>query len=331
MRAPAGDVARGRRELRLRAAGPLEQRLGVADEHERGIGQADAAAGALEQRHARLALEHRQLLGDGGRRELQRVGDRGDRAARLQLVQQAQAAARSAFVRNATDSSQEIKVASARFVVHHRPMPSPGALLCLASAAAFGAMGIFGKLAYEEGANVGTLLAARFVLAAALFWLVAALHARRERPARAAAPRRRDRPRARRRRLQRPGGRLLRGARAPRRLAALAARLHVPRDRGGDRDRDRARAGEPADRRHPGARLDRARPRPGGRGRRRARPARDGAGPRGRGRLQRLHPQLRGHRRADRPARPRHARLHRRGDDPDARRHRRRRSSTRAA
>jgi drug/metabolite transporter (DMT)-like permease len=36
-------------------------------------------------------------------------------------------------------------------------------------------MGIFGKLAYEEGANVGTLLAARFVLAAALFWLVAAL------------------------------------------------------------------------------------------------------------------------------------------------------------
>ena len=54
-------------------------------------------------------------------------------------------------------------------------MPSPGALLCLASAAAFGAMGIFGKLAYEEGANVGTLLAARFVLAAALFWLVAAL------------------------------------------------------------------------------------------------------------------------------------------------------------
>lgn len=53
-------------------------------------------------------------------------------------------------------------------------MPSPGALLCLASAAAFGAMGIFGKLAYEEGANVGTLLAARFVLAAALFWLIAA-------------------------------------------------------------------------------------------------------------------------------------------------------------
>ena len=49
-------------------------------------------------------------------------------------------------------------------------MRSSGPLLCLASAAAFGAMGIFGKLAYEQGASVGTLLATRFVLAAALFW-----------------------------------------------------------------------------------------------------------------------------------------------------------------
>ena len=48
----------------------------------------------------------------------------------------------------------------------------PGSLLCLASAAAFGSMAIFGKLAYEEGATVGTLLATRFVLAAALFWLL---------------------------------------------------------------------------------------------------------------------------------------------------------------
>jgi drug/metabolite transporter (DMT)-like permease len=51
-------------------------------------------------------------------------------------------------------------------------MPASGALFCLASAAAFGAMGVFGKLAYSEGATVGTLLATRFVLAAALFWLV---------------------------------------------------------------------------------------------------------------------------------------------------------------
>ena len=48
-----------------------------------------------------------------------------------------------------------------------------GPLLCLVSAAGFGAMAIFGKLAYDEGATVGTLLATRFVLAAALFWLLA--------------------------------------------------------------------------------------------------------------------------------------------------------------
>lgn len=49
-------------------------------------------------------------------------------------------------------------------------MRSSGTLLCLGSGAAFGAMSIFGKLAYGEGSTVGTLLAVRFVLAAALFW-----------------------------------------------------------------------------------------------------------------------------------------------------------------
>jgi drug/metabolite transporter (DMT)-like permease len=49
-------------------------------------------------------------------------------------------------------------------------MAARGTVLCLASGVAFGAMAIFGKLAYEEGATVGTLLAARFGLAAALFW-----------------------------------------------------------------------------------------------------------------------------------------------------------------
>jgi drug/metabolite transporter (DMT)-like permease len=53
-------------------------------------------------------------------------------------------------------------------------MPSPGILLCLASAAAFGAMGIFGKLAYDAGATVGTVLAVRFLIAAALFWALVA-------------------------------------------------------------------------------------------------------------------------------------------------------------
>jgi drug/metabolite transporter (DMT)-like permease len=44
--------------------------------------------------------------------------------------------------------------------------------MCIASGAAFGAMAIFGKLAYGEGVTVGTLLAARFVLAAAVFWVL---------------------------------------------------------------------------------------------------------------------------------------------------------------
>lgn len=44
--------------------------------------------------------------------------------------------------------------------------------MCLGSAAAFGAMAIFGKLAYADGATVGTLLAVRFVVAAALLWML---------------------------------------------------------------------------------------------------------------------------------------------------------------
>jgi drug/metabolite transporter (DMT)-like permease len=53
-----------------------------------------------------------------------------------------------------------------------RAMRFSGTLLCLASGAAFGAMAIFGKLAYDDGATVGTLLAVRFILAAALFWML---------------------------------------------------------------------------------------------------------------------------------------------------------------
>jgi drug/metabolite transporter (DMT)-like permease len=47
--------------------------------------------------------------------------------------------------------------------------------MCLGSGAAFGAMAIFGKLAYGEGATVGTVLAGRFAIAALVFWgLIAA-------------------------------------------------------------------------------------------------------------------------------------------------------------
>ena len=44
-----------------------------------------------------------------------------------------------------------------------------GALLCLASAAAFGTLGIFGTLASDAGASVASTLLVRFALAAAVF------------------------------------------------------------------------------------------------------------------------------------------------------------------
>src|SRR3954471_303938 len=54
-----------------------------------------------------------------------------------------------------------------------------GAGLCLLSAAGFGAMAIFGKLAYDAGVSTLTLLLLRFGLASAIF---AALLATRPRP-----------------------------------------------------------------------------------------------------------------------------------------------------
>jgi drug/metabolite transporter (DMT)-like permease len=63
-------------------------------------------------------------------------------------------------------------------------MRSAGTLFCLASGAAFGAMAVFGKLAYDEGATVGTLLAVRFTLAAGLFWVLVPLREIRALPGR---------------------------------------------------------------------------------------------------------------------------------------------------
>src|SRR4051794_1149092 len=60
-------------------------------------------------------------------------------------------------------------------------MRRSGTIMCLASGAAFGAMAIFGKLAYGAGATLGTLLPLRFLIAGTLFWaLVAATGARAE-------------------------------------------------------------------------------------------------------------------------------------------------------
>jgi drug/metabolite transporter (DMT)-like permease len=60
-------------------------------------------------------------------------------------------------------------------------MRSTGTLFCVASAVGFGAMAVFGKLAFDDGVTVGTLLAVRFALAALLFWgIVFATGAARE-------------------------------------------------------------------------------------------------------------------------------------------------------
>jgi drug/metabolite transporter (DMT)-like permease len=50
--------------------------------------------------------------------------------------------------------------------------PRRGTALCVLSACGFGAMAIFAKEAYAEGVTVVTLLALRFLLAAALFWAI---------------------------------------------------------------------------------------------------------------------------------------------------------------
>ncbi|HEX7299211.1 MAG TPA: DMT family transporter [Solirubrobacteraceae bacterium] len=50
-----------------------------------------------------------------------------------------------------------------------------GAVLCLVSAAGFGAMAIFGKLAYEDGVGTLTLLLVRFALGALIFGAMLAL------------------------------------------------------------------------------------------------------------------------------------------------------------
>ncbi len=54
-------------------------------------------------------------------------------------------------------------------------MSARGAITCLLSAAAFGVMGIFGKLAFDQGATAGTLLAARFTIAAVALWCLLAV------------------------------------------------------------------------------------------------------------------------------------------------------------
>ena len=62
-----------------------------------------------------------------------------------------------------------------------------GTALCVLSAASYGATGIFGKLAYEEGLSVTELLAARFGIAAVVLWGVVGVLGPEVRPSRRGA------------------------------------------------------------------------------------------------------------------------------------------------
>src|SRR3954467_387137 len=57
-----------------------------------------------------------------------------------------------------------------------------GVVLCLVSAGGFGLMAIIAKEAYAAGLGVTSLLAARFVVAASVFWAIVALRPARSRP-----------------------------------------------------------------------------------------------------------------------------------------------------
>ncbi len=70
---------------------PFEDRLGVSDQVLAGRGEADPAAGALQQGQAGLPFEDAELLGDGRRAEAEGLGDGGDGAAAGEFAQQAQA------------------------------------------------------------------------------------------------------------------------------------------------------------------------------------------------------------------------------------------------
>ena len=80
-----GELGLGRLELG-------QHTLGAPDEQPRGGSQGHAPSLALEQRHADLALEGRQVLGDGGGRVAERLGRGGDGAALGELAEHVQAA-----------------------------------------------------------------------------------------------------------------------------------------------------------------------------------------------------------------------------------------------
>jgi drug/metabolite transporter (DMT)-like permease len=165
-----GHLLGHRGEIGLRLLGARQQRVGVADQRLRGGREPHVAPGALEQRHARLLLELRELLRDGGGGVGERFGDGADRAAGGELAQQAQAAEvehREADLSNIVRNFQWMRTIAGGTV----PAVSRlGAAFVLVSACAFGVMPIFGKEAFNAGVTVTTLLVIRFAIASPVLW-----------------------------------------------------------------------------------------------------------------------------------------------------------------
>ncbi|NUT34016.1 MAG: DMT family transporter [Hamadaea sp.] len=73
-----------------------------------------------------------------------------------------------------TDVATGTPVALRSSTPRRRPGSGLGALLCLVSAVGFGFSAVFAKQSYAAGFGVPTMLAGRFAIAAALFWVVVA-------------------------------------------------------------------------------------------------------------------------------------------------------------
>ncbi|CRK50138.1 hypothetical protein RHCRD62_100050 [Rhodococcus sp. RD6.2] len=87
-RAPDLGLRGGKLGFGLFEAG--QHGLGVRDETDGVVGEAHSPANALEQRHARLPFEQRQLLRHRGRRVRQCLRDLGERAATVEFAQHPQ-------------------------------------------------------------------------------------------------------------------------------------------------------------------------------------------------------------------------------------------------
>jgi hypothetical protein len=86
-----GDLLGPGVQVGLSALELSQKRVGVRDERAPRIGQREPPALTFEQDNARFTLERRKLLGDGRRREAERLGGRGDGPTLGELTQDSEA------------------------------------------------------------------------------------------------------------------------------------------------------------------------------------------------------------------------------------------------